>query len=337
MLEKPCTSRLEEAKKQARETMRKRARSRYLTSGLLEELEALDSPIPYGRARSCCRLVKQEDGALTSTYCKSRWCIVCNRIRTGTIINRYLPILSMWEEEEEGGVYMVTTTVPNVPGERLRATVGEMKKRLRYCRRSIRETRGLDYRAIENWEVTYNPNRDDFHPHVHSAVRGKKQALALVEEHLKRWPEAARGAQHVTKWDGSADGMKDLAKYCTKLVAPGSDKAPPAGKLDTIFRALYRRHLCNPVGFDLEEEQARAEAFAEGVEIDADATADVEADEQEGDEWDDLEARVVAYSEPASGRLWTWDEGVSDWVDRDTGECLTEWEPSEEDRASIPG
>lgn len=324
-LGKPCRSPFEEARNEAKRTIAKRRRSKWLTSDLLAELEGLDSPITYDRARGCCRVIRQEDRTLTSTYCRCRWCIVCNRIRTGTIINRYLDILRMWEEE--AGVYMVGLTVPNVEGNRLRATIGEMKKRLRYCRRSIRETRGLDFRAIENWECTYNADRDDFHPHVHSAVRGKKQALALVEEHLSRWEDATQAAQDVRKWDGSVGGMKDLAKYPTKLVSESEEERPPAEKLDTIFRALYRKHLCVPVGFQIEEEQARAEAFFEGVEIDADATADTESDDEAGDDWDDLKALVVAYSAPSEKRLWTWDSDVGDWVDRDTGECLTVEEP----------
>lgn len=329
-LDKSCTSTPEE-RKEAREKMQKRARAKYLTRDLLEELEELDSPIPYSRARGCCRTVMQEDGELTCTYCRCRWCVVCNRIRMGVILNEYMPILQMWEDEE--GVFFVTLTIPNVLAGNLRAIVEEMKNKLRYCRRSIRETRGLDHRAVENWEVTFNDDEGTFHPHVHIAVRGKEQALALREEWLKRWDEASRGGQDVRKWDGTKGGMKELAKYATKMIAPGEDKdRPPAEALDTIFRALYRKHLINPTGFDKAEEQTRAAEYLEeanGEETGAEETARPELDEQEEDPFEDLERGVPAFVRPQEDAVWMWDG--HDWWNEETGERLTGHEPAGED------
>jgi hypothetical protein len=316
-LEKPCTPTPEE-REQARERMQKRARAKYLTSDLLEELEDLDSRIPYSRARSCCRTVVQEDGELKCSYCKCRWCIVCNRIRMGKILSDYLPVLEMWEDE--GGVFFVTLTTPNVEEGELRSQLEEMKKKLRYCRRSIRETKGMDFRAVENWEVTYNGDREDYNPHVHVAVRGKKQAIALLEEWLKRWGSANKAGQDVRKWDGTKGGMQELAKYATKMIAPGSEDRPPAEALDVIFRALYRLHLINPTGFEKEEEKARARRHKEGEETDEESTASPERDEQEEDPFEDLNAGVPAYVRPEEECVWEW-EG-KDWFSAETGESL---------------
>ena len=321
-LEKPCTPTPEE-REQARETMQKRARAKYLTSDLLEELEDLDSRIPYSRARSCCRTVVQEDGELKCSYCKCRWCIVCNRIRMGKILNDYLPVLQMWEDEK--GVFFVTLTAPNVEGEELRSELEEMKKKLRYCRRSIRETRGLDFRAIENWEVTYNQERKDYNPHVHVAVRGKKQAIALLEEWLKRWENASKGGQDMRKWDGTKGGMQELAKYATKMIAPDSEERPAAEVLDVIFRALYRLHLINPTGFEKEEEKARARRHGEGEQTDEGSTASPELDEQEEDPFEDLNAGVPAYVRPEEKCVWEW--RGDDWFSLDTGEALAGCDP----------
>jgi len=323
-LEKPCTSPPEEEQRQGLETMAKRARAKYLTSDLLENLEALDSHIPYSRARGCCRVVQQEDGELQCSYCRCRWCVVCNRIRMGTILNEYLPILRLWEDEK--GTFFVTLTAPNVEAEALRSRVKEMKKRLRYCRRSIRETRGLDHRAVENWEVTFNDDEGTFHPHVHVAVRGKEQALALREEWLKRWPTANQGGQDVRKWDGSKGGMKELAKYATKMIAPGENEdRPPAEALDVIFRSLYRLNLINPTGFDKAEEQRRAARHLADEETDAEETARPDLDEQEEDPFEDLERGIPAYVRPEEDTVWMW-EG-HDWWNEETGERLTGFDP----------
>mgnify|MGYP006895882131 FL=1 len=323
-LEKPCSRPSEAEQREGMETMKKRARAKYLTRGLREELEELDSPIPYERARGCCRVVQQEDGDLQCSYCRCRWCIVCNRIRMGTILNEYLPILRLWEDEK--GTFFVTLTAPNVEAEALRSRVKEMKKRLRYCRRSIRETRGMDYRAVENWEVTFNGDTGTFHPHVHIAVRGKAQALALRGEWLKRWPKAHEAAQDVRKWDGSKGGMKELAKYATKMIAPGEDKdRPPAEALDVIFRALYRLNLINPTGFDKHEEQRRAARHLEDEDTDAEETARPELDEQKEDPFEDLERGVPAFVRPEEDAVWMW-EG-HDWWNEQTGERLTGFDP----------
>jgi len=218
-------------------------------------------------------------------------------------------------------VFFVTLTTPNVEGEELRSQLEEMKKLLRYCRRSVRETRGFDFRAVENWEVTFNEEREDYNPHIHIAVRGKDQALALREEWLKRWAGANKAGQDVRRWDGTKGGMQELAKYATKMIAPDSEDRPPVEALDVIFRAVYRLHLINPTGFDKEEEKARAQRYQDGQETDEQEGARPDVDEQEEDPFEDLDPGVPAYVRPEEKCVWEW--GGEDWYNTGTGESLT--------------
>jgi hypothetical protein len=119
-----------EQQEKAREVMQKRARSKWLTSAILDKLERLGSPLNYEAARSCCSTVKQEDGTLTTHYCKQRWCIVCNRIRMGRRINDYGPVFEAWNEAGDE-VHLVTLTVPNCKGEILPQVLDEMRDRLK--------------------------------------------------------------------------------------------------------------------------------------------------------------------------------------------------------------
>jgi len=281
--------------------------------GLVQELDALDSPVPYHHAFECSKAVEQHEGQLISKYCKSRWCIVCNRIRTAQRIDKYGPIFREWHRN--GGVHFVTLTVPNVKAERLADTVDEMVHQLKLCRRSIRRTHHIDYRAVRATEITYNEDRDDYHPHFHIAVRGRYAALALRDEWLKRWDEASPQAQNIRLWDGSKGALKELTKYCTKMIAPQKGERPPAEALDTIFRVLHGRHIFRPVGFELSDYD---EAMVDWEEI---------------EDMEELESTLAAFSEPHMSRMWWWDHDLGDWVDPDTGECLTGWEPSDEDRA----
>jgi hypothetical protein len=286
--------------------------------GLLEELESLESPVPYSRARHCCEVVEQRDGKLTSNYCRCRWCLTCNRIRAGVRINRYLPVFEDWDRN--GGVNFVTLTVPNCEGSELGDTLDEMLHKLKLCRRQIRRTRGLEYKGVRSIEVTYNSNNGTYHPHFHIAVCGRAAAIALRDEWLKRWPEARRVAQDVTEWDGDPGSLKELVKYPTKLMATGEDEEqPPVEVLDLIFRVLKGRHLFRPVGFDVSD-----------YHEDLDPSVDLE-------EFEDQEATVAAFRRPEEKILWVWDEAIRDWIDEQTGELLSGYDPTVFDRAAARG
>lgn len=310
---------------ESRETMTRRANSKWLTHRLVDRMEeeVSDSPVPYGKARACCNVVQQEDGELRCTYCKQRWCVVCQRIRMGQKINQYLPILRGWEREDS--VFFVSLTKPNVDGDGLRDEVGDMIHQFGLCVQQMRRTRGMEVKAIRCIECTYNPDREDFNPHFHVGIKGKEQALALVEEWLKRHPEAVRKAQDVTRWDGTPEGLLELVKYATKLFTPkngeradGKVQQEPMDPdaLDRVFRALRRRHLFCPLGFDLEDERERTQAEIEQSE---------EVDDFDEDE---LDATVAAFRAPEEKRVWEWDG--NDWWDVETGECLTGFTPEAE-------
>jgi hypothetical protein len=285
------------------------------------EEEVPDSPVPYDAARACCNVVQQEDGELRCTYCKRRWCVVCQRIRMGRKVNEYLPILEGWREEGDE-VCIVSLTKPNVSGDVLREEVGDMIHQFGLCARQIRHTRGLEFKAVRCIECTHNSESGDFHPHFHVAVKGRAQAEALKEEWLKRHDNAVEDAQDVTEWDGTAGGLLELVKYVTKLFVPKGGEKPDGGvqkepmdpeALDRIFRALRRRHLFRPFGFDKEEERERTQAEVE------------QAEEVEDFDEDELEANVPAFKEPDRDRVWEWDG--EDWWDMETGERLTEHSP----------
>ena len=298
------------------ETIRRRRRSKGLTLRLVDRMEEAvpESPVAYDSARSCCPTIKQEDGYLHSTYCKQRWCVVCQRIRMGKAVNDYGPILRQWDD-----VHFVSLTVPNVGGDELSDKVGDMIYQLSLCRRQLRETRGLDLKTLRCIECTYNPDRGDFHPHFHVAVNGEEQAEALLEEWLKRHPDAARDAQDAREWDGTDGGLLELVKYATKLFTPKGGDRPDGDvqqepmdpvALDTIFRALKGRHLLRGTGFDKDEARERA------------VTEEEIEQEKEVEDFDEeeLEARVTAYIRPSEDCIWEWDG--DDWYNPDTGEAL---------------
>lgn len=277
---------------------RKRARVKFITYGLVKQLEALESPLcdQYRRSLSCCKVIEQHRGELTTHYCRARWCLVCNRIRMAQLVETYQPVFSTWESR-----FLVTLTVPNCSDRQLSPVLDEMLKAFTNAKRAIKRTLKLPFKAVRVTEVTYNNGRGDFHPHFHVIVEDQQAAEALREEWLKRWPRAARSAQDVRRWGEDERDLLEICKYTTKLVMMKNGQQPSEEALDVIFRALERRRLFQPVGFTLPKDP---------------------------EDIDELQAVAVAYIRPEQNILWTWVQALHDWVNLDTGEYLTGYEPS---------
>jgi len=112
--------------KQELSAIQKRAKSKFLSYGLVKALYSLDSPLKhaYGRSLGCTKDMEVENGVARSTYCKNRWCLTCARIRTAVLIEKYKETL----DDEFYNPYFVTLTVPNVSAEGLEKKVVEMFK-----------------------------------------------------------------------------------------------------------------------------------------------------------------------------------------------------------------
>ena len=291
--------------------LRKRARKKWLTATIAAGLGRLTSPLAnaYRNTQNCGDVLRQEGGKLSAKYCGNRWCLVCNSIRTAKLFDAYGPTLRGWED-----AHFVTLTIPNVSGAELHGAVREMLGELPKIARAIRRTDRLDIRAVRKLETTYSLRRQDFHPHFHLVVNSRAVGDALVRRWLGRFPKANEKAQHVEKCDKGSVG--ELFKYFTKLTVKGLDgqhTAPPPRALDTIFKAVRRLRTFQAMGFVAPK-------------------ASVEAD----DEVITLDAGTVSPSRRSESLVeWEWSGELTDWIDYETGEVLTGYEPSDKMRALV--
>lgn len=284
------------------QTLEKRAKSKYITSQLDNGLRKLEnSPLKtaYWNTYYCASSISQVDDKFTSKYCKNRWCMVCNRIRTAQLIKGYIEPLNKLNDP-----YFVTLTRPTIVADDLSATIDENIATFKRIQDRLRK-QGRLLNGIRKLEVTTRPN-GRYHPHFHLIIEGKNEAELLVSEWLKENKNASRKAQDITK--ANEGSVIELMKYFTKIFSSKKiknsvvyDSVDPR-RLDVIFQAMQGRRVYQPFG--------KVKKVSEDIK-------ELQAERIEG-----VKPKLANY---------IWDRSHNNWFDLDTGESLTNYKPSEDD------
>jgi len=243
------------------------------------------------------------DQGLYTRYCKTRVCLVCGAVMTGRNINRYAPVLEEWGPD----TYFVTLTNETVPEAELRQQIQDMTVAFRNCVQSIRRTHKLEFKALRKTEITRRIETGMYHPHFHCLVYGLPQAKALVQTWLARSPRhSSPQAQDIRKV--TPGGLNEVLKYATKMISvdPADGKRfIDAEGLHVIVKALRGLKTLQPVGFRLPK---LTEEEEEAIK---------------------LEHMTMAWKRIGEAVLWTYDPEVGDFIDEETGECLTGRTPTD--------
>lgn len=230
-----------------------------------------------------------EDGKrrFASKRCEGRWCPRCQSIRIAKLIQGYGPALSKLEN-----LYFVTLTAPTVKGDELPNQIKAFQKRWRSItnQKYWRDNKPI---GIRKTECTIRPN-EMYHYHWHLIIQGEENAKWIVEQWLKRCPEANGLAQDIRPVK-QGDWL-EIFKYFTKLVA--QDKS--TGKrfidfkrLDLVMQVMRGKRVYQPFG---------------GIK-------QVKEDDLE-DDLASVEIKDEYY------KLWKWATGIG-YVNYETGEILT--------------
>lgn len=189
---------------------------------------------------------------VASNFCRLRMCPMCAWRRSLRIYSHMLRVV----ERLAGYQWLLLTlTVPNVAGGELSGTITELY-------RSSREFMKLpELRGFKGWlrctEVTYNAERDDYHPHLHFLVavkpsyfKGKQYVKQDTLQALwqRWWPEVQSLDVRKVR---DCKGVCEVAKYAVKpLEFPEGEEAQheQAAILDTLWSALHGRRLLQSGG-----------------------------------------------------------------------------------------
>ena len=274
--------------KKGKNTLQKRAVAKYVTNEIIFPLIDLNSTLQksYWHTFYCTRTITQIGNRIKTKYCGHRWCLVCNRIRTAKLIEGYLPVIN----REFKNPWFVTLTTPNMPGEELKRAINEMASTINKINNLFRHRRNYRIKGIRKLECTYNWKLNNFNPHFHILVEGEQEAEELINEWLRHYPKADRKAQDMRKADQNS--LIELFKYSTKITA--KSKSNPEA-LDTIFRAMYRKKIYQPMG--------------------------IKKIDQVKDDIDKLESQEIKNLQHAVDE-WTWEHDIKDWCNK-WGEMLT--------------
>ena len=294
-------------------TYQKRAKAKFSQNTLLRHLVKLNSDLKekYIQSQFCSFTLMQSGHTFTARYCKQRWCKVCNRIRTGKLMRGYSDTIEAMKEPQ-----FLTLTIPNVEAENLRDSIKQMTANVQKIQDLRRKNKQPLLKAIRKLECTYNPDRNNYHPHFHFIIESKEQAEQLKAAWIHRNPEALEYLQDIRP----ATNPIELFKYFAKLTSKSSKdtRIYKEGKksreewhypkaLDTIFSSIQGLRIIQPMG---------------GIKMVSDEIEEIESVENVESENDNA--------------VWMWkkiandkEKYTYDWVNIFTGELLTGYEPTE--------
>lgn len=276
----------------AKETLMKKQWSKYVSKGIALSLMHFNAKSElyksYKNSTYCAEtLLTNEIGKIHTTYCKNRWCLTCNRIKTARLINAYLPQL-----EQLFQPVFVTVTLPTVPGEELPARIANMESQWReISKNSIKPAYKKNhnpFKGIRKAECTIRPN-GMYHYHFHLILNDWAQAEWLVSQWLKRFPEADRKAQDIRFANEFA--FRELFKYAFKAEVKSNNKTN-AKRYDLVFSALRGKRTYQAFG---------------GIKAIEENFSD-----------DDLTNAIVL--EGMYNKIFKW--CVDDWYEKGSGEAL---------------
>lgn len=249
---------------------------------------------------------------MKSTYCKNRWCYVCNRIRTAINISHYFPQIS-----QMGMPFFVTLTLPTCTAEELPERIKYVEDTWRKIynnshdkRKKGNQEKGISLNGVRSMECTLRPN-GMYHYHMHLIIDGWTNAEWLVQKWLKMNPHANIAAQDIRKiYVGNEaepltnKGLMEVFKYALKMSIKKEEMTPETyQRMDIVFQAFKGKRLLSAFG----------------------RMKSLRLDEKNEDDMMDLvsqmdEELVVRLGNDTS--IWKWEKDEYDWVNPATGEML---------------
>jgi hypothetical protein len=229
----------------------KRAKAKAISNAITMRLVDVKSPLTkyYWNAYHCSNIITQTGKTLTGSYCNTRHCLVCNRIRTAKAIHGYSkPLLELSKSTSKHSHCLFSTlTRQSVYAEDLKRVITEMNSNYRKIQKNLKNTYGITLKGIRKFETEYNPITKKFNPHFHLVVGGKPCEILLQKTLWLNQYSKEVADPKAQKIKPTTEGFElELFKYMTKMVFEDGHVFPEA--LDTIFQAIRGKRIIQPFG-----------------------------------------------------------------------------------------
>lgn len=225
-------------------TLQKLGNAKYYTQVRIDDLIELDSPLKnqYQRAKDCNSIIVVEEGKRKTSYCNSRACNVCNRIRMAKGMNGYM------SQIDQKNSFFITLTMPTVDSECLRSAVKYRQREWKNIRRKIQREHGV-IDGFTKIECTYNSEKKWYHPHLHIVLSNSNWGIAhKIRNEWFRRNECNIGAQKIKKIKEGT--LLELFKYSVKDISKTDKDAYniPPKIFDNIMIAFKGVRTFQPFG-----------------------------------------------------------------------------------------
>lgn len=177
--------------------------------------------------------------------CMNRFCPICLATRSRKQSFMLGVVLETLRENYDYKFLFLTLTVPNVPGHEL---VNELQKQYESLKRFIqrKEFKNISKGYVRKTEITYNHERNDFHPHIHMLIAVENDYFQNSKLYVKqdRWLEIWQKCKrddsitqvHIKK--ANEESFRELAKYEAKDLEYLNYSQEV---FDVFYEALYKR------------------------------------------------------------------------------------------------
>lgn len=239
--------------KNLEECLNKPTEKKLMMSDFIKFME--DKNLKLDRLKECGNFIKfqsSEDKTkfilAGGNFCNNRFCPFCSWLKAKRTAFELLELIKVVEYKEKFAFLFITLTVPNTPRERLREEIENFNKSFKRLFQT-EEFKAFNKGFIRKLEVTYNEERNDYHPHFHLVVAVNKSYFTSRDYMSKRrllelWQRATRNPA-ITQVDIKPcrmDTVKQVMELATYSAKQG-DLYSSKEVFDGFYEGLFRKKL----------------------------------------------------------------------------------------------
>lgn len=181
--------------------------------------------------------------------CKNRFCPICAWKKARKDALALSVMMAYLKQEEKKEFIFLTLTAPNVPAEELNDEIKHYNQSFQRLMQR-KEVRQIVKGYARKLEITYNEERDDYHPHFHVLIAVNKSYFTQTTQYISRdrwlelWQQVTKNPL-ITQVDvrkvrnGRDDKVYEIAKYSAK----DSDYLQNQNVFEVFYNALKGKRL----------------------------------------------------------------------------------------------